>query len=477
MMEKIISNYKITSQIAEGGMGTVFYGEHLSLKRPVAIKQLNSNFTNNPHFRDRFVNEARILAQLNHPNIITIYDLIEGEGNFYIVMEYIQGDTIDNVMRNLRSPFELQRALNIFIPILKAFNYAHSKGIVHRDIKPSNIILNEKDDPKVLDFGIAKIIQGDLNLTKAGTKMGSLFYMSPEQVLGAPVDSRSDIYSLGVMFYELLTNSLPYNLKTDNEFEIMQAITNQIPNQISSIRKDIPQSISDVISKACQKDPDFRFPDCKDFEDAILDNGFKLVDQYQNQTRIIEKPSYDNRTVYNVPDQLNIPDANIKSNKNGIIIIGVISLLVIASILFYFLNKDNSTVVVVNNEKSKSDLIQENLDDIAKEQEKKLLTNQPEENYQSNQNKKNNYNDVLGDYPEGSVRYLNEDDVRYKTKYELSIMRNEIFARHGYIFKTNKDMINYFGKLSWYNPQYDDVTKSLSDIENYNIKFIKRYEN
>lgn len=470
MINKIINNYKITSQISEGGMGTVFYGEHLTLNRPVAIKQLHSNLTNNPQFRDRFVNEARILAQLNHPNIITIYDLIEDDGNYYIVMEYIQGDTIDNVMRNMRSAFQLQRALNIFIPTLKAFSYAHSKGIIHRDIKPSNIILDEFDVPKVLDFGIAKILQGDLNLTKAGTKMGSLFYMSPEQVTGNPVDQRSDIYALGVVLYELLTNSLPYNLKTDTEFEIMQAIVNQYPQDISSFRKDIPQNISDVISKACQKDAGMRFSSCQEFESAISNSGYKFVESSRTKNTIESQTSYGNRTIYQSPQQNNLQrqiNQQSKSNKNLMIITGIVGFIIIAFLLFFFLMRDNSSDVIV--EKGKNDT--KNEQKVNNQSENTKSSNQTNQNQQTQKNP-----NVPGEYPEGSTRYLTDEDVRYKSKYELSIMRNEIFARHGYIFKTNKNMVEHFGRQSWYSPQYYDVTNMLSDIENYNVKFIKKYE-
>lgn len=471
LIMKTINNYKITSQIAEGGMGVVYYGEHITLNRPVAIKQLSSNLTNNPQFRDRFVNEAMILAQLNHPNIITIYDLIEDNSDFYIVMEYIQGDTIDNIMKNMRAPFQLQRALNIFIQTLKAFDYAHSKGIVHRDIKPSNIILDENDTAKVLDFGIAKILQSDLNLTKAGTKMGSLYYMSPEQVTGNTVDTRSDIYALGIVLYELLTNAIPYNLKTDTEFEIMQAIVNQIPVSISSFRKDIPESISSVINKATQKAPNLRFATCKEFEKALNDSGFKF-EEISNPININNpqpKPAQFDRTLFQAPQQNLEYNATIKksSNNNVIIISGIIALTIIAGLIVFFVfgNNSNDKVTVSNNTSSQNTQTSQTTN----------TQNDAQKNTSSKNDRRNNSN-FPGDYPEGSTKYLTYSDISDKSKYQIKIMKNEIYARHGYIFKTNPDMVNHFNSQSWYEPRSNDVNNLLSDIEKSNIKFLKNYE-
>ncbi|MCX6159174.1 MAG: protein kinase [Ignavibacteriae bacterium] len=472
---KTINNYKITSQIAEGGMGVVYYGEHITLNRPVAIKQLNSNLTNNPQFRDRFVNEAMILAQLNHPNIITIYDLIEDNSDFYIVMEYIQGDTLDNIMKNMRSPFQLQRALNIFIQTLKAFDYAHSKGIVHRDIKPSNIILDENDTAKVLDFGIAKILQSDLNLTKAGTKMGSLYYMSPEQVTGNLVDTRSDIYALGIVLYELLTNSIPYNLKTDTEFEIMQAIVNQIPVSISSFRKDIPESISNVINKATQKAPNLRFATCKEFEKALNDSGFKFEEGSNsvNHNNSQPRPAQFDRTVYQAPQQsigYNAPVIK-KSNNSAIIISGIFALTIIAGLIIFFVfgNNSNDKVSVNNNTQTQNTQNSQSNSSQSNTQNDIKKTPPPKEERVRNPN-------IPGDYPEGSSKYLTYSDISNLSKYQIKIMKNEIYARHGYIFKVNPDMINHFNGQSWYEPKYYNVDNMLSDVERKNALFLKQYE-
>ena len=337
MINQYIQNYKIISQIAEGGMGTVFYGEHKTLNRPVAIKQLHSNFTDNPDFKDRFINEAMILAQLNHTNIITIYDLIEESGNFYIVMEYIQGDTIDNIMQKLNSPFQLQRAIYIFKQILEAFDYAHKRGIIHRDIKPSNIILENGDKPKILDFGIAKLVSSNLHLTKAGTKMGSLFYMSPEQVLGYDVDNRSDIYSLGIVFYEMLTRSLPYDIKTDTEYEVMDNILKYEVSNLNQIRSDIPTSIASAIQIACSKEKNYRFTTCKEFLTAIESQSFNYIPPppVSNQTRVMGSES-SNRTVYSSPGVYTQPYTQpSQASKNYLIYILIAVIVLFAGIIIF----------------------------------------------------------------------------------------------------------------------------------------------
>lgn len=346
MENKRIQNYKIISQIAEGGMGTVFYGEHITLNRPVAIKQLHSNFTNNSDFRDRFVNEAMILAQLNHSNIITIYDLIEDKGSFYIVMEYVQGDTLDNIMQIFNSPFQTQRAVYIFKQILEAFDYAHKRGIIHRDIKPSNIILEGGDKPKILDFGIAKLVNSNLHLTKAGTRMGSVYYMSPEQVMGYDVDNRSDIYSLGIVLYEMLTRSLPYNIQTDTEYAIMENIMKvEIPN-LSQIRSDVDSNLSFAIQKACSKDANMRFSTCTEFLEALNNKGYSYSPPASLKTVVLNTQNY-NSTMYSPPSNQHQPVRQ-GSNKNMIVLLLIILIVFIGVGLFFVLKGDDSNVIVDN---------------------------------------------------------------------------------------------------------------------------------
>ena len=216
MIGTLVLNYKIVKQIGEGGMGTVYLGKHTTLDRNVAIKVLLPEFARNTEIKERFINEARTLSKLSHQNIVTLYDFAELDGNLFLIMEYVEGLPLDDYLKQSNTKDEFI-ATNIFIQILNGFEYAHNKGIVHRDIKPANIILSNEAVPKILDFGIAKIVQGDIRLTKTGMKMGSVLYMSPEQILGKDVDFRSDIYSLGITLYELLVGRNPYDYKSKSE--------------------------------------------------------------------------------------------------------------------------------------------------------------------------------------------------------------------------------------------------------------------
>lgn len=345
MVNQYIQNYKVLSKIAEGGMGKIFYGEHKTLNRPVAIKQLHSNFTDNPDFKDRFINEAMILAQLNHTNIITIYDLIEEAGIYYIIMEYVQGDALDDIMQKYNSPFQTQRAVYIFKQVLSAFEYAHNKGIIHRDIKPSNIMLEEGDKPKILDFGIAKLVRSNLNLTKAGTRMGSVYYMSPEQVMGQNVDIRSDIYSLGILLYEMLTRSLPYNIQTDSEYSIMESIMKvDVPN-LSLFRSDIDFNLSSSILRACSKDINLRFNSCKEFLEALNDASYSYVPPVSQNTVISNNfnSTVYSQPVYNHPAYTQ-PVKPSKDYKNMIYILLTVVMLLITASIIVIINKDNGTV-------------------------------------------------------------------------------------------------------------------------------------
>jgi serine/threonine protein kinase len=186
-------------------MGTVYLAEHLTIHRKVAIKVLKPEVAQKEEIRKRFKNEASLMAHLQHPNIVGLIDYLEQEDGLYLIMEYVDGRGLDEVIKDLSQPFPIPRATEIFIKVLSAFAYAHKNGIIHRDVKPSNILITSNDEVKVLDFGIAKLVGETQNhLTKTGTHMGTVYYMSPEQVKAEQLDQRSDIYSLGITFYELL---------------------------------------------------------------------------------------------------------------------------------------------------------------------------------------------------------------------------------------------------------------------------------
>jgi serine/threonine protein kinase len=340
--EKII-NYRIISLIGEGGMGSVYLGKHETLDRNVAIKVLLPEFARNPEIRERFINEAKTLSKLNHQNIVTLYDFTEQGNNLFLIMEYVEGNGIDVVVNNITGPIPLQRCIDIFTKILSGFEYAHSQGIVHRDIKPSNIILKTDDTPKILDFGIAKIIQGDSKLTKTGTRMGSVLYMSPEQVLGKEIDYRSDIYSLGVTLFEMLTGKVPYDTTTNSEYEIQNKIVNEQLPPVLSIIPHITPEIDNIISVATAKNSSDRYQTCKQFNHALQNLKQKnyitkptIPNQDTSRTKLVNKTQPINRPVQN--------NYNIQTPDNGkktwVWILSISSVILVAIIITFILLND-----------------------------------------------------------------------------------------------------------------------------------------
>lgn len=225
-----IRSYRILDHLGEGGMGKVFLAEEELLARKVAIKMLNPSITHQEHFRQRFIEEARIQARMKHPNIVSLLSFFNEDDGYFMVMEFAPGKTLRDLIKTT-GPVPEQRTRVILRQILSALEYAHEQGVVHRDIKPSNIMIDENDELKVLDFGVARLL-GDPHLTQTGSRVGTVFYMSPEQVeTPRNVDSRSDIYSAGVLLFELLAGRLPFNTESDSNFRIEKSIVEDpMPN-------------------------------------------------------------------------------------------------------------------------------------------------------------------------------------------------------------------------------------------------------
>ena len=265
MQNQTIINYTITREIGSGGMATVYEAVHNKLDTKVAIKILDPLLAANENIRQRFMQEAKIMASLNHEGITKVLDFDEEESRLAIIMEYLEGQTLDEYVKQ-KGALSEARAKEIFIPILEAFAYAHSKGIVHRDVKPSNIFINTEGKVKIMDFGIAKIIEDDANvLTQTGTQMGTPVYMSPEQVNDSKhTDHRTDIYSLGVTLWFMLAGKPPYNTDEYSSFQIFTKIVNtELPEL-----KDLPK-IDQIIKKATHKKPDERIENCETFIDLL----------------------------------------------------------------------------------------------------------------------------------------------------------------------------------------------------------------
>jgi len=274
MAEERISGYKIDRLIGAGGMGMVYLARHATIQRRVAIKVLMDNLSANPQIAQRFIQEARLMGALNHPNIVMLYDFTT-EPKLSLIMEFVDGRGLDQMIGDDVGPIPWEKALPMFIQILEGIGYAHSKGVIHRDIKPANILISKDGKVKITDLGIAKIA-GQQGMTRTGTQMGTLYYESPEQITGArDVDQRADIYSLGMTLYEMLAGRLPFETDgTTSEFVIMNSIVNR--NEHLDPREHyphIPEWLVETIQKATHLDPDKRFQSCEHFKQVIEKYG------------------------------------------------------------------------------------------------------------------------------------------------------------------------------------------------------------
>jgi Tol biopolymer transport system component/tRNA A-37 threonylcarbamoyl transferase component Bud32 len=254
MIGKTISHYKILEKLGEGGMGVVYKAEDTKLKREVAIKFLPRHIAASEEDRERFKIEAQAAAALNHPNIATIYAIEEVDDEMFIVMEYIDGQELKQRIDS--GPLKVDEALNIAIQIADGLQAAHKKGVFHRDIKSTNIMLTENDRVKIMDFGLAKI-KGQMRLTKTGTTVGTVAYMSPEQTKGEEVDHRTDIWSYGVVLYEMITGQLPF--KGEYEQAIVYSILNEEPEPVTGLRTGVSMELERIVSKAIVKNPAERY--------------------------------------------------------------------------------------------------------------------------------------------------------------------------------------------------------------------------
>lgn len=269
-----IMNYRIDSKIGEGGMGSVYLATHELLHTRAAIKVLHPSLGANSTLRSRFLTEAAILSGLNHPNIVRVLDFHEDEKGLYIIMEYVEGISLDELIRTKTGPIPEEKAFKIFEKILDGFQYAHSRrpAIIHRDIKPSNIIVGEENNPKIIDFGIVKIVDdsgaGVSGHTVAGTKIGTTLYMSPEQILAKEVDARSDIFSLGITLFVMLTGRSPFG-NTNSDFEIQNLIVNNPLPRAKDIYPGVSDKAQRIIDKATEKRKENRYQNCREFIAAL----------------------------------------------------------------------------------------------------------------------------------------------------------------------------------------------------------------
>jgi serine/threonine protein kinase len=276
--EKVL-HYNILEKLGEGGMGVVYLAEDTKLKRQVAIKFLPPQLAASSEERERFKIEAQAAAALNHPNITQIYAIEESGDELFIVMEYVKGQELKEEVRSRK--LEVKEVIEIASQIAKGLQAAHDKGIVHRDIKSSNIMISDNGQIKIMDFGLAKL-SGKSDLTKANSTLGTTAYMSPEQVRGEIVDMRSDLWSFGVVLFEMLSGEHPF--KGNYEAAIIYEILNEQPQDITKIRPDLPQNVNLLISDLLTKDCDHRISNALDIISRLNDKPQKVVSESQDNS-------------------------------------------------------------------------------------------------------------------------------------------------------------------------------------------------
>jgi beta-lactam-binding protein with PASTA domain/predicted Ser/Thr protein kinase len=263
----VLSNrYELKEQLGAGGMAEVYLGKDRVLGRTVAVKTLLAQYGGDPHFIERFRLEAQHAAALNHPNVVSVYDTGSDDGTHYIVMEYVEGKTLRDVIRE-EGPLLPERVAEIGADVCAGLAFAHSHGIVHRDIKPANIMINTAGAVKVTDFGIARAVSGD-TVTQTAMVLGTAQYFSPEQAQSAPVDARSDIYSLGVVLYEMLTRQVPFT--GSSPVAIAYKHVKEAPVLPSRLNPDVPPALEAIVMKAMAKNPDNRYQSAQEMREDLM---------------------------------------------------------------------------------------------------------------------------------------------------------------------------------------------------------------
>ena len=278
----MVQHYRIARKIGAGGMGEVYLAEDTKLKREVALKFMPSHLVTNPDVHTRFLREAQAVAKLNHPHIVTIHDVSEYQGRPYFVMEHIEGESLHHFAHD--KPLPLEMIIEYAIQICQGLGEAHRAGIVHRDIKSANIAIDKKERVRILDFGLAAMA-GDDKLTRTGSTLGTVSYMSPEQVSGREIDHRSDLFSFGVVLYELIAGRTPF--RRDSEGSTLQAIMQEAPEPLSRYKADVPYQLQEIVTKLLDKDRELRYQSA---EGVIADLKRLLYDSQPTVTRAASVP-------------------------------------------------------------------------------------------------------------------------------------------------------------------------------------------
>ncbi len=340
--QKINERYEIIKSIGEGGMANVYLGYDTILDRNVAIKVLRGDLSNDEKFVRRFQREALSASSLSHPNIVEMYDVGEDDGLYYIVMEYVEGKTLKQLLKK-RGSLTLSEAIDIMLQLTDGMAHAHDSYIIHRDLKPQNIMIQDDGQIKITDFGIAMALNST-QLTQTNSVMGSVHYLPPEQAAGKGSTIRSDIYSMGIIFYELLSGSLPFRGESAVEIALKQ-MRDPLPS-LREENEEIPQSIENIILKATAKNPKNRYHDAKEMHQDLLTalNDERMnepVYQYQYPEHEVDETT---KIVKNLSDEMDediakpIEDEEIKKTNKWIwILSGIFGVIILALFAIFFI--------------------------------------------------------------------------------------------------------------------------------------------
>jgi serine/threonine protein kinase len=314
--DTIVGHYRIIEKIGAGGMGEVYLAEDSKLNRKVALKFLPPQLCPDAEYRARFTREAQAAAKLNHPNIVTIYEVSEFNGRPFFAMENVEGQTLRDFGEGKELPFS--RIIELAIQVCEGLAKAHSSGVVHRDIKPSNILIDSDGRAKIVDFGLASV-HGSEHLTKTGSTLGTVGYMSPEQARGEEADARSDLFSFGVVLYEMITGKSPF--KAESEIATIKNVIETVPEPLARYKTGVPGELQSIVSKALSKDRNLRYQHA----DELAADLKRLVHDSQ----------------YSGP---RLPQGQRKSRLSVIVTATVVVLLAVSAVIFFKLQKQSAPI-------------------------------------------------------------------------------------------------------------------------------------
>jgi len=481
MDDQTLNNrYVLDSELGHGGMGVVYRAKDTSLNRQVAIKVLPPEFARDEQFIERFTREVLNSARLDHPNVVQIYDVGQDGTTNYYVMQLVDGNDLHGEIRK-RGSFSLEETARLIAQIAEGLDHAHSQGIVHRDIKPDNVLLDRRGHARVVDFGIARTMEGT-RLT--GGMIGTPEYMSPEQARGEDVDGRSDQYSLAIVAYEMLTGSTPFRSDTAQPWALVNKHISETPPDPRSLRADLPGYVTDTLMRALAKVPAHRFDTCLDFASALTGNGQPASGEVQQHLTISSSTHVKQGAGVLPASTSKFPVAPV------LIALIVIALLVGGGFLLFSAGVNKNDASTSTQAASSPPSASSRTENIAVSPP---ASERSSSNVSSAETKSTSGNTAMdsgnesggkGRWPWTSERAIDESDIASLSASDRDIMRNEIYARHGWVFK-RQDLQSYFDQQSWYRPggsasNRDSVNRlaaaAMSKLERANAQKVLDYQ-